>query len=597
MTDEDRAKDLFFKAVNLFDTGDYSGAEQLLRHVLILVPPRGSVLANLAAALFRQNKMSDAAATAEEALTLSADSAVALLTLASARLALGQLDQALATFDRVVALTPDDAEAWAGRGAVLCDLSRWNDAVACYDRVLTLERGFRHVKGLRVFTKLLAADWDGLEEEAAEVVADVRRSLPASPPFQFLAISDGAADQLACTAAFASDAFAPSQPKWSGKRYVHDRIRIAYMSPDFRDHVMAFLAAGLFEHHDRSRFETIALSLGPDDGSALRRDRLPAAFDRFIDVRGRADAEITALIAEMEVDILIDLSGHTKDSRVAVFAARPAPVQVNYLGFPATMGVSYYDYIIGDRIVIPPDLRSGYAEKVVYLPDCYQVNDDRRPVPAAPPPRSVVGLPDDGFVFCCFNSGFKLRPAVFGVWMRLLLAVPDSVLWLVAHNTAATERLREEARLRGIDGERLIFAKKTSYDQHLTRFQLADLFLDTIPYNGGATVSDALWCGVPVITCTGEAFASRMAASLLATVGMPELVANDLSAYEALALRLARDTAYLNTLKERLRAGRSSFPLFDTARFTRNLEAAYVHMWHRVQNGEPPAPFAVGDLV
>ena len=283
---------------------------------------------------------------------------------------------------------------------------------------------------------------------------------------------------------------------------------------------MAFLAAGLFEQHDRRRFETIALSLGPDDGSALRRMRLPAAFDHFIDVRERTDAEITTLIGDMEVDICIDLAGHTTDSRIAVFAARPAPVQVNYLGFPATMGVSYYDYIIGDRVVIPEGARSSFAEKVVDLPDCFQVNDNRRPVPAEPPPRSDVGLPDNGFVFCCFNSGYKLRPAIFDVWMKLLQAVPDSVLWLVARDVAANDRLRKEARLRGINGERLIFAKALPYDKHLTRFQLADLFLDTIPYNGGATTSDALWCGVPVVTCSGEAFASRMAASLLTAVGI-----------------------------------------------------------------------------
>jgi predicted O-linked N-acetylglucosamine transferase (SPINDLY family) len=535
-------------------------------------------------------------AVAEKALALTSNNAAALLTLASARLTLGELDQALTAFDRLVALTPDDVEAWAGRGKVLFDLSRWSDAVACYDRVLALEPSYQHTKGQRVFARLQAADWDGIEEEAADVVAEVRQSLPASPPFQFLAISDSAADQRACIAAFTSDAFASSQSNWSGRRYVHDRIRIAYVSPDFRNHAMAFLAAGLFEQHDRRRFETIALSLGPDDGSTLRRVRLPAAFDRFIDVRERTDAEITTLIGDMEVDICIDLAGHTTDSRIAVFAARPAPVQVNYLGFPATMGVSYYDYIIGDRVVIPEGTRPSYAEKVVELPDCYQANDDRRPVPGEPPPRSDVGLPDKSFVFCCFNSGYKLHPAMFDVWMRLLQAVPGSVLWLVARDVAVNDRLREEARRRGIDRERLIFAKALPYDKHLTRFQLADLFLDTIPYNGGATTSDALWCGVPVVTCSGEAFASRMAASLLTAVGMPELAANNLGAYEALALRLAADTAHLNDLKERLRAGRSSFPLFDTARFTRNLEVAYTHMWRRAQDGLPPEPFAVGNL-
>ena len=594
-TDEARAKDLFFRATNLFDAGDFGAAAELLRQVLSLVPERSSVLGNLAAALFRQGEIDDAAAVAARALALKTDNASALLTLASAELTLGHLKEALAAFDRLVVLTPADAEAWAGRAKVLFDLSRWSDAIAGYDQVLALQPDYRHIKGQRVFARLQAADWDRIEQDAAEVVADVRRSLPACPPFQFLAISDGAADQLACIAAFTQDAFAASPPKWTGERYSHERIRIAYLSPDFRNHAMAFLAAGLFEHHDRRRFETIALSLGPDDGSEMRHKRLPAAFERFIDVRGRTDTEIATLIREMEVDICIDLAGHTTDSRIGVFAARAAPVQVNYLGFPATMGVPCYDYIIGDRFVIPEESRSSYTENVVYLPDCYQANDDRRPLPGEPPSRLEAGLPDDGFVFCCFNSAYKIRPDVFDVWMRLLRSVPGGVLWLVARDAAANDRLCARAKRAGIDPRRLIFAAPLPYDRHIARFQLADLFLDTIPYNGGATASDALWCGVPVVSCTGEAFASRMAASLLNAVGMPELAAGDLGAYEALALKLAKDTTSLNTLKERLRTGRSSFPLFDTAQFTRNLEAAYTHMWRRAQDGLGPATFAVNE--
>ena len=285
---EDRAKGLFFQATDLFDAEDYAGAERLLRQALTLVPERSSILGNLAAALFKQDKVAEAAVIARRALALDAENAAALLTLASAHLTLGRLDQALAAFDRLVALTPADAEAWAGRAKVMFDLSRWSDAVACYDRVLALVPGYEHIKGQRVFARLQAADWDGIEDDAAAVVADVRRLLPASPPFQFLAISASAADQKACIAAFTVQAAASGPPKWTGERHAHDRIRIAYLSPDFRDHAMTFLAAGLFEHHDRDRFETIALSLGPDDGSEMRLFRLPAAFERFIDVRETA---------------------------------------------------------------------------------------------------------------------------------------------------------------------------------------------------------------------------------------------------------------------------------------------------------------------
>lgn len=593
MTDEERAKELFFQATDLFDDGDYGGAERLLRQVLGLVPERSSVLANLAAALFRQDKLEDAVAVADRALRLNSENAAALLTLASAHLGLHHLEQSLAAFDRLVALTPTDVEAWAGRAKVLYDLSRWADAIACHDRVLALRPGYENAKGQRLFARLQAADWDGIADETADALSDIRRSLPASPPFQLLALSASAADQRAAAITFTAGALASSPPKWAGERYAHDRVRIAYVSPDFRNHATAFLTAGLFEHHDRSRFETIALSLGPDDGSTLRRVRLPAAFERFIDGRGRSDDERATLIRDLEVDICIDLAGHTTAGPIGAFAARPAPIQVNYLGYPGTMGADCYDYIIGDRIVIPPESRSSYAENVVYLPDCYQVNDDRRPLPA-PPPRAEAGLPDDGLVFCCFNSGYKITPDAFDVWMHLLRSVPGSILWLVARDDDADRRLRDHAQRRGVDGRRLILAPPLPYDRHIARFRLADIFLDTIPYNGGATVSDALWSGVPVVTCTGEAFASRMAASLLHGVGLPDLVAGNLGDYAAIALALARDSVRLSALKQHLGAGRRSFPLFDTARFTRNLEAAYLTMWRRVQDGLPAAAFAIG---
>lgn len=593
MTDEERAKELFFRAADVFDDGDYCGAERLLRQVLDLVPERSSVLANLAAALFGQDKFDEALAVADRALTLNFENAAALLTLASAHVSLHHLEPALAAFDRLVALAPTDVEAWAGRAKVLYDLSRWEDAVACHDRVLALRPGYEYAKGQRLFARLQAADWAGIGAETADTLSDIRRSLPASPPFQLLALSASAADQRTAAITFTTGARAPSPPKWTGERYAHERIRIAYVSPDFRNHATAFLTAGLFEHHDRSRFETIALSLGPDDGSTLRRVRLPAAFERFIDGRGRGDDALATLIRDLEVDICVDLAGHTTAGPFGALAARPAPVQVNYLGYPGTMGTDCYDYIIGDRIAIPPESRSGYTEKVVYLPDCYQANDDRRPLPA-PPPRAQAGLPDDGLVFCCFNSGYKITPEIFDVWMHLLRSVPGSILWLVAHDAAADRRLRAHAQRCGVDGERLISAPPIPYDRHIARFRLADIFLDTIPYNGGATVSDALWSGVPVVTCTGEAFASRMAASLLNAVGLPDLVAGDLGDYAAIALALARDPARLDGIKQHLGTGRRSLPLFDTARFTRNLEAAYLTMWRRAQDGLPPAAFAIG---
>ncbi len=594
MTAEERAKTLFFEAADLFDAGRHAEAEALLRQVLTLVPERSSVLGNLAAAVFRQQRFDEALELAARATTLDENNTSALFILASAQIELGHITDALATFDRLIALTPDDPDAWIGRARAFCDLLRWPEAVAAYDHILRIAPDYGHIEGQRVFARLQMADWNGIEEEVAAIVSDVRRGLPVCAPFQFVAISDNAADQLACARLYVAAKLPATTPQWRGERYRHDRIRLAYVSGDLRNHALAFLTAGLFEQHDRSRFETIAVSVGEDDGSALRRTRLPAAFDRFIDMRERADGDIAVLIRELEVDIAIDLAGHTGASRAAAFAARPAPVQVNYLGYPATMGAPYYDYIIADRFVIPETDRACYAENPVYLPDTFQVNDDRRSLPP-PPTRAQAGLPPSGFVFSCFNAPYKIRPDLFDVWMRLLAGTPGSVLWLVANSNTLADNLRHAAADRGVDPARLIFAARMAYDDHLARFQLADLFLDTLPYNGGATASDALWCGVPVVTCAGGAFAARMAGSLLHAIGLAELATGNLVDYEALALKLAHSADVMGNVKKRLALNRTARPLFDTKRFTRHVEAAYVEMWQRVQRGDGPSPIRLTD--
>jgi predicted O-linked N-acetylglucosamine transferase (SPINDLY family) len=298
----------------------------------------------------------------------------------------------------------------------------------------------------------------------------------------------------------------------------------------------------------------------------------------------------------MEVDIAVDLMGFTGNCRTAIFAQRCAPVQVNYLGFPATMGAEYMDYIVADNFVIPEEKRSCYSEKVVYLPDCFQANDDKRVISAVTPTRADVGLPQSGFVFCSFNNSYKITPDFFGIWMRLLHKVAGSVLWLVADSDSVKNNLRAAAAERGISPQRLIFAPRISYPDHLARFRLADLFLDSLPFNAGTTASDALWAGVPVITCAGEAFASRMAGSLLSAIGLTELIAYSLDQYEALALQLAGDQALLSGIKAKLARNRDIYPLFDTDRFRRHLEAAYLTMWERARRGEPPESFAVGPL-
>jgi predicted O-linked N-acetylglucosamine transferase (SPINDLY family) len=352
--------------------------------------------------------------------------------------------------------------------------------------------------------------------------------------------------------------------------------------------------AGVFEHHDKTRFETIAVSCGSDDGSALRA-RLMRAFDRFLDVRDRSDGDVAAMLRALEVDIAVDLMGYTEGCRPGILAHRPAPVQVNYLGFPGTMGANHMDYILADRIVAPDDAQSGYREQVVRLPGCYLPNDSARAIGPVPS-RTEAGLPHRGFVFTSFNASYKFTPAMFGLWMRLLEKTPESVLWLGQVNAAAAANLRLEAPARRIDPERLVFAPFVkSQDEHLARLSLADLVLDTTPYNSHATACDALWAGVPLVTLAGQSFAGRVGASGLEAIGLPELATHSLAQYEALALRLAHDRDALAAIRAKLARNRQTHPLFDTARFVRHLETAFVTLHDRAQRGESPAALAIPD--
>jgi predicted O-linked N-acetylglucosamine transferase (SPINDLY family) len=367
---------------------------------------------------------------------------------------------------------------------------------------------------------------------------------------------------------------------------------VAYLSADYHSHATAYLAAGLFEAHDQSRFEAIAISFGPDDSSEMRQ-RLTRAFDRFIDVRDKSDHAVAALLREMEIDIAVDLKGFTQDARPGILAHRPAPVRVNYLGHPGTMGARYIDYLIADRRIVPEGHERHYAEKIVCLPDSYQANDRKRRIAERMPARVDEGLPDTGFVFCSFNGSFKITPEVFDIWVRLLKAADGSVLWLLDDNAAAVRNLKREAEARGVSAQRLVFAPRRPLDEHLARHRLADLFLDTLPCNAHTTASDALWAGLPLLTCAGNTFAGRVAASLLFAVGLPELITDSLPSYEALAMNLARDPAALAALKAKLVAQRNTAPLFDTERFARHLESAYVTMWERAQRRMPAESFSV----
>jgi predicted O-linked N-acetylglucosamine transferase (SPINDLY family) len=435
--------------------------------------------------------------------------------------------------------------------------------------------------------------WDDFDAHCSAIIDAIRNGKHVAHPFDFLNLSSAPADQLQCAKLYCADRFPPSgQPVRQGGRAIHRRIRLAYISADFRDHAVSYLLAGVFERHDRSRFETIAVSLYSGLHSEMQV-RLRTAFDRFIDASRRSDRDVHQLLLELDVDIAVDLTGFTAGGRSKIFAHRAAPVQVNYLGYPGTTGANFIDYIIADRYAIPEDQQRHYSEKVAYLPDSFQANDSTRQMVPRSVSRAEFGLPETGFVFCSFNNNYKITPTVFNIWLNLLRDVKGSVLWLYASNVAAERNLRRQALAHGIAADRLIFAPGIAYSDHMARIQLGNLFLDTFPFNAGTTASDALWSGLPVVTCSGRALASRMAGSVLHAAGLPELVTETLEEYATLASMLACDPPRLARIKEKLARNRSTCALFDTARFTRHIEAAYAAMRERHLRGEPPATFSV----
>ena len=551
-------------------------------------------LRQAATARYRNGEFEAAEQLIGEALKLDPNSPELWSNRGTAQVAAKRQEAALASFTRALQLAPDFLGALANRAHVLFELQRYAEAIPDYEKLLARDPGHAYSAGNLIFCKLQCCDWTSFDHDRRVILARLRAGQRVVPPVLSAALLESPADQLIAAQMLARDKFPAAPPLWRGETYRHERIRVAYVSADFHAHATAVLMAGVFEHHDRAKFETFAISFGRDDGSPLRA-RLKQGIERFLDVRGQSDADIARLMRGLEIDIAVDLKGYTSEARPAVFSFRPAPVQVNYLGFPGTMGAPFMDYLIADPIVVPEAHKPFYSEQIVWLPDTYQANDRTRETSDAPIDRASAGLPPSGFVFCCFNNSYKIQPPVFDVWMRLLKGVEGSVLWLLADNAAATNNLKREASARGIDPERLVFAPRCPLPEHLARHRLADLFLDTLPYNAHTTASDALWMGLPVVTCKGTTFAGRVAASVLHAAGFPELVTESLEDYEALALRLARDPAALANLKSRLAAERATMKLFDAARFTRHLEAAYATMHERRLQRLKPEGFAVAE--
>ena len=546
---------------------------------------------NRSMALAQLNDRRGALESIERALALEPDLADALCNLSSILCGKRDYEGALTAADRAIAIQPRHADAWHNRGAALQGLHRYGEGLATYEKALELNPA--HAAALVGAAGLANQVCDfARRARYAPMIDKMVREDGIVAPFTFLAYPADDMLRRRCAENYQRHSIPERPPPlWTGQHYRHDRIRIAYLSADFHQHATAHLMAGLFEHHDRARFEVSAWSFGQDEESPMRT-RLRNAFEHFHEVRDKSDTEVARLLREAEIDIAIDLKGPTREARLGIFAARPTPVQAQYLGYPGTVGVDFIDYIIADAIVAPFESQAGFTEKIVHLPHSYQVNDDKRPIAPNPPSRAQAGL-GDGFVFCAFNGAWKITPEFFAIWMRLLAAVPGSQLWLIQDNPSATANLRREAAARDIDPSRLVFAPHMGHDEHLARHALADLFLDNLPCNAHTTASDALWAGLPVITCRGDSFSGRVAASLLTAIGLPELVTENAADYEALALELARNPERLRAIRTTLAANRRTEPLFDTGRFTRAIETVYVRMTEIAQAGEPPQSFAV----
>jgi predicted O-linked N-acetylglucosamine transferase (SPINDLY family) len=546
-------------------------------------------------------RLEEALASYERAATLRPGFVEALICSGVVLRRLMRYEDSILRFDAVLQLQPDHETALGNCGIMLSEYKRTAEAIAMFERLLRVQPDYPNGLGMLAYQRLHACDWSDCEALRDQILQVVRSGRRACTPFALMAIADDLPAQQASARIFGAQYFPPSpQPLWQGERRQHAgqgrRLRVAYVSPDLREHPVGQLMAGILERHDKRRFELVAIATGTDDASPLRQ-RIVAAFDHFIDARLMGGREIAELMHRMEIDIAVDLGGYTANARPDAFSHRPAPVQVGYLGYPGTMGVPYMDYILADRHVAPATHHAFFDEAVVTLPHCYLPVDDSMRAAERTPTRAECGLPEDGFVFCSFSHDYKISPPVFALWMRLLRQVPGSVLWLTSRAELSCRNLRTSAQAHGVDPARLVFASRVpSIEDHLARYRQADLFLDTHPYNAHTTTADALLAGLPVLTCMGQAFASRVAGSLLHAAGLPELVTADAAQYEALALALATDRPRLAALRARLAANRDSAPLFDTAAMCRHLENAYQQMWERHERGEAAAAFEVPDL-
>ncbi len=558
-----RAAKINEEAIRLWDLGDTPAVERLLRKAIEICPTFARAQSNLGMMLWDRSQFDEGMALLRKAVDVDPRYPGARVNLGIALYAAGAVDEGVEQYHEALRLDPGNAAAHLNMLPLLLERCDWDAAESELDLL-----------------------WSRWQESRSSTVLDC------ISPFVSLLVRMPQALRLQIarhhSTQFVKHVTPPADMHRAAPRR-KQRLRIGYVSADFHNHATAHLAAGLFEQHNRDRFETFAYSLGIDDGSEYRQ-RLIAGFDHFVEARDLPHHAIARRIADDAIDILVDLKGYTDGSRPDIMALRPAPIQVNYLGYPGTMGANFIDYIVADRTVIPESDASNYSEKVAWMPSSYQVNDRRQRIAERSMQRAEHGLPE-GFVFCSFNRHCKIERSLFDTWLRILAKVPGSVLWL--QEGPGEQRLRDRAMQQGVDPGRLIFAGILPKPEHLARLRLADLFLDTHTYNAHTTASDALWAGLPLLTCPAGAFAGRVAASLLKAIGLPELITPDLAAYEERAVTFARDATRLRVFAGRIAANRLTQPLFDTDRYARDLERAYQIMWERYASGLATQSFLV----
>ena len=578
----------FNVGVILFELKRHEDALSAYSQAITLKPEYYEAWSNAGTNLEKLNRYNDALTCFDKALSLSTQVPEDLVNKANVLRKLKRFEEALEYCNLALEKTSKSPEFLSNKGLLLFDLKRYDEAIPAYQKAFELNPNIPYLLSYLIHTKMLVNDWQQLEHEIDTLIKRVSLKDRVADPLQLLAVSGSPSLQLQGARIWVNDKYPENESLGKINKTSHNKIRIGYFSADFRNHPVSFLTAELYEVHDRNRFEIYAFSLQTALPNDEMRKRLAISCDHFIDVENKSDLEIAVLSRELEIDIAIDLGGHTGDAKTGIFSYRSAPIQVNYLGYPGTMGAGYMDYIIADRTLIPETNRNDYSEKIIYLKDCFQVNDRKRYISDKEMYREEHNLPESGFIYCSFSNNFKITPQTFNSWMSILSQTDYSFLWLLSGSGSIQTNLQQEAKKCGIDPARLIFADRLPQSEYLARYQLADLFLDTLPFNAGTTASDALWAGLPVLTLIGQSFAGRMAASLLNAIELPELITYTEAEYEALAIELARNPEKLKVIKEKLANNRLTTPLFNTPLFTRNLELAYAQIYQRYQADLPP---------